>query len=192
MARFELAFQLPPYAKGMLWLAGANGFQAQVNASPAEIPAFSEESPLMLRWGTPDGSLLAMWTEYQPIVRWDGQLRIGGHVEISHLLVIDDLEWMIVEVTGKPLASAMVRLPSLAALRQAPFQRPIYFSYDDTPDYWYAFLLPLENPLSDFAHHALVNGHAVDCYATFAAQKAGLHKVIGMPFVLESMTLYGT
>jgi len=60
----------------------------------------------------------------------------------------------------------------------------------DEPQGWYAFLLPLESPLSDFAHHALVNGYIVDCYGTLAEDGAGFEQWLGLPLLLESMTLF--
>ena len=107
-----------------------------------------------------------------------------------HIMSVDELDLMVIEVSGGLIPDGFTRLPSLEDLKQNTFRRDSFYS-GEQDEHWYAFLLPLESPLVDFAHHALVNGHAVDCYGSLADEQAELHKMVGMPFLLESMSLYG-
>jgi hypothetical protein len=185
----QLHIKLPDYAREMLWLTGKT-FQMQVpNTATIDLSKFTGELPLVLRWGTADGSPLQRWQAMTQYMNWQGEVAIGGFVEAVHLLVKGHLELMVMEVRGNTLDPDAIRLPSMADLRNAPFERTL-FAEEDAFN-WYAFLLPLDSPLSDFAHYALVNGQAVDCYGCFAEQVTGFQEVVGMPLVLESITIYG-
>jgi hypothetical protein len=186
MPTAHLQITLPHYAQDMLWLTGKS-FQMQIpNVASVDLSKFTDQLPLVLRWGTAEGSPLQRWHTMSSQMTWDGELRIGGFVEATHILMHQHMELMVIEVQGNPLDTDFIRLPSMQDLRNAPFERSLFVEADAI--HWYSFLLPLDSPLSDFAHHALVNGQAADFYGRFAD---GFQNVVGMPILLESMTLYG-
>ena len=187
MPIIQLDANLPVYARDMLWLVGAEDSPAKIKAGDViELPNKAGS----LRWGTPDGSALIQWPAEAERIFWKGEVAVSGFVEVSHMMSRGDLELMTLEVSGTPRASAVHRLPSWTDLRQKPYKRDEFAPNDDKARHWYAFLLPLESPLSDFAHHALVNGYAVDCYGVLAEDSAGFDEWLGLPILLESMTLY--
>jgi hypothetical protein len=106
----------------------------------------------------------------------------------AHVISLEELDLMILELNGFPLADSP-RLPNLEQLRAGPYQADNTLEVPERT-YWYALALPLDSPLTDFAYQSLVNGNAIECYASLADPSVGLHKVVGMPFVLDSVTLY--
>jgi hypothetical protein len=180
---------LPTYAHDMLWLKPERGNPIQIaNDGTFEItPALKME----LCWGHPEGAVLTSWR--QPpippyVLEWDGIIRLGGFVERIHVFELDELPLMIVELVGGAYPHVKPELPSLEQLKQGAFSR--VEEHDPSHDrHWYSLLLPLDSPFADFMHHTLVHGTAVDCTAVLGEEEGGWHEIVGLPLLLESVTL---
>ena len=183
-----LHFDIPAYAQDMIWITFFPGLPQKSSGKPIAIP--DDTGHILLHWGTENGAPLIQLPIDTQEIRWTGSIGVKGHVEATHIMSVDELDLMVIEVSGGLIPDGFTRLPSLEDLKQNTFRRDSFYS-GEQDEHWYAFLLPLESPLVDFAHHALVNGHAVDCYGSLADEQAELHKMVGMPFLLESMSLYG-
>lgn len=176
---------LPRYAQDMLWLTDNKTLAIPV-APLIELDA-SSSPPLTLRWGSKKGAPLVHWDESAEILAWDGVLTVRGHVEAAHIL--DEI--IVLELRGAILPNTSPQLPSLDDLRDDTFHREPTFYTPTDKSAWYGMVVPLESPLVDFAQQALVGSQLVDCTASFAPDKTGLHHVVGMPLLLDSLTLYG-
>lgn len=181
-----LKMKLPNYAKDMLWMTSGEDFQAQVPEN-LQVRLENLTTGLTLRWGTPNGSPLRHWTTVSKDIVWNGHVRVGGHVECLHVLSFDEADLLIVEIRGSLLPMNNPRLPSLADLKQAPFERNVFTDFEEG---WYAFITETDSPFADFLHHSLVNGQSLDCYGVLADEASGFHQIVGMPMLLESVTLY--
>lgn len=186
MMQLQYKIHAPNYARNMLWLTGEGDLAKLDKQGTVDLP--NQESPLTLRWGHPQGSPLAAWSKAPLTFTWEGLVHVWGHFNTAHLVTVADLDLMILELNGNVMPTAP-RLPSLEQLRSGP-----HLSDNSIPaesqTAWYAFAVPLDSPLTDFAYQSLVNGNAIECYGALAEPNIGLHKVVGMPFVLESVTLY--
>jgi hypothetical protein len=181
----QLDLKIPKYAREMLWLTAGeqfttNQFEQDLNIS---------ETPILLRWGNPQGAVMARWAAIADKLSWQGQVEVRGTVEAVHLLTVKNLDLMVIEIVGNVPLTPIARFPNLADLREQPFERSP-FRETDMPPSWYAFLLPLDSPLGDFAHHSLTHGGSIDAYGTLADEKSGFHTFLGMPLVMESLTLF--
>jgi hypothetical protein len=188
---------IPAYALDMLWVTTPKGVASELHLDGSFMldPVQEAVSQIQLRWGNPTGSLLTFWeaydAEYSLSLQWDGHVVLGGFIERTHILDHDDLPLMIVEMVGGAYPIGFKMLPTMEMLQQGNFSRDNDF--DPTHEnQWYSLLLPLESPLSDFVHHALVNGSAIDCYAHFADDESRWHQLMGMPLVLDKLTLLST
>lgn len=178
--------KLPDYAKDMLWITSGGDFQTQVPDN-LQIEVDNPIHGLTLRWGTSEGSPMRHWPTVTKNIVWNGHVRVAGHVECLHLMTFDELELLVVELRGSLLPMERPRFPSLEDLKKSPFERDIFIESESA---WYSFLLEADNPMTDFVHHALVNGYSMDCYGKLADDASGFHHIIGMPMLLESLTLY--
>lgn len=182
MSQIKLTVDVPNYALPMLWLAAPDRSPQQLTTNETMIEGGDD---LALRWGTPDGAVLFHW-EGQSI-RWLGAVAIEGHIDRLH--IIDDL--IVIEVIGYPIEIRQRRLPTLAMLKEEPFDRDSFASYPDD-EYWYAFVMDIDSDFVDFANHALVNGGLVQLFGGLATDDNDLQRVVGLPLVLDSMTLLGS
>ncbi|MCI0714609.1 MAG: hypothetical protein L0154_30925 [Chloroflexi bacterium] len=186
MITLDLA--LPAYAKDMIWLKPGDGPAIQIQAQArVEIPA---ATALTLHWTHPDGSPLHRWTSVMDNSRltWDGIVRLGGFVDRSHILEFHGLALMLVELMGSIyLPADYPSLPTLADLQAGPYKRED--ARYPAPEHWYSLLIDLDSPFADFLHHALVNGNAIDCTASLGGDEGGWHELVGLPLLVESLTL---
>jgi hypothetical protein len=183
-----LDLTLPSYAETMLWLKSSDGQAARIQ-TPGKVD-ISASAPLTLHWGHPDGSPLHRWTATPPnqSLVWDGLVRLGGFVDRSHILEFHGLGVMVVELMGSIYSpSQFPTLPSLEDLKNGPYQREDA-QYPE-PEHWYSLLIDLDSPFADFLHHALVNGNAIDCTASLGDDEGGWHELVGLPLLVESLTL---
>lgn len=182
----KLELKIPMYARDMLWLTTGETFATNQFDQAMDVP---DDQPLLLRWGHPQGSVLARWPSPVEKIKWDGQTYVRGTVEAVHLLTVKNLELMVVEVVGNVPVTPLTRFPSLADLQAQPFERSPFRESDMLPG-WYAFLLPLDSPLGDFAHHSLTHGGTIDAYGTLSDDKSGFYHLVGLPLLMESLTLF--
>jgi hypothetical protein len=176
-----MKLQVPGYALEMLWLTDEKGTAMPLSEAKKAAP------PMTLRWGHAEGTPLTQWT--QPKQTWDGSVRVRGHLEAAHYLEADEL--MVLEVRGTLITATERRFPTLEDLRQPAFQREPSFYVETSSPSWYAFLLPLDSLLVDFAQQALVGRHLTDCYGALAHENTGFQHLLGMPLLLNSLTVYG-
>jgi hypothetical protein len=181
--------EVPEYAREYLWLKPDKGEAVKVgNDGRFSIPpSLSVE----LRWAHPEGAVLAIWRQ-DPIppytLEWDGIIRLGGFVERTHILEVDELGIMVVELVGGAYSPDKIDLPSLEDLQAGPFEREE--ETDPSRDnHWYSLLVSTDSPFADFLHHALVNGTAIDCTAVLGDEEGGWHEIVGLPLLVESVTL---
>lgn len=178
----------PAYADNMLWLKPQNGSAVQIQ--PQGQADINPNPPITLHWAHPDGSPLHRWTSIPENNRltWDGIVRLGGFVDRSHILEFHGLGLMVIELMGSIYAPAdFPTLPSVKDLQAGVYKREDA-QYPE-PEHWYSLLIDLDSPFADFLHHALVNGNAVDCTASLGKDDGGWHELVGLPLIVESLTL---
>ncbi|NJL94665.1 MAG: hypothetical protein HC915_13550 [Anaerolineae bacterium] len=186
----SFGFLLPSYTHDMLWLTAGEELRHKLTPSGVTITRLSEEMPpFTLRWGHPGGSPLMQWSSTSGQLMWDGRLRMVGRVDSLHILAEDEL--MIMEISGYLRDAQQPRLPSLQTLQTRLFQAsPMVIEPEGDPA-WYAFLMPLDSPLSDLAQQAFFNETSLECWGSLAHEAPGFHHLVGMPFILESLTVHG-
>lgn len=182
-------FRIPVYAQDMLFIVTEDGSaQAQGKQGKYALDG-APQGTVRLTWGASDGPALAYWRENElPAARWDGRVKIGGFVERLHARELGGLEVVIIEVVGGLLPATHVGLPSLNDMRNGIFARPS----DSEPfgsDQSYPFVILAESNLSGIAQDALVSGLAVDAYGSLASEAGRWHELVGLPLLLDSLTL---
>jgi hypothetical protein len=182
---------LPTYAQQNLWLRTATGEAIQLEPDGSFTLPVSDH--LELRWAHPEGPPLTVWRslegENRYHLEWDGLIRLAGFVDRTHILEYQGLPLMMAELIGGSYPANYRRWPTLADLQKQPFTRDEE-RHDPSQDrHWYALLMPVDSPFADFVHHALVNGTAVDVVASFGDEASQWHKLVGLPLVLESLSL---
>ncbi|MBN2471321.1 MAG: hypothetical protein JXN59_11395 [Anaerolineae bacterium] len=156
-----------------------------------DVPGGKDDA-LRLEWGAAGGPILAVWAAPGPgtwVAGWQGAVGVGGFVERLHVLEAHDLELVIAEVVGGLLPPGYQRVPTLADMRQAPFTRTTEDSQPLSPECTYTFLAMAESIHAEYLHHAMVSELAVDCFAALGPQAGGWHAVVGLPLLLESVSL---
>jgi hypothetical protein len=187
----DAGWQLPDYAQAMLWVAG--GTVAIRATGPRG--AFSLDGPvedrLFVTWGTPDGPPLAVWTQPgEPwVLGWSGAVAVGGFVERLHVLEAHGLELVIAEIEGGLLAPGYRRLPTLAEMQQGAFRRTGSEDHPIPRNFTYTFLAEADSIYAEYLHHAMVSELAVDCFATLGPDDGGWHEIVGLPLLLDSISL---
>ncbi len=182
-------FRIPAYAQDMLFIvSGANTVQARGKNGtfPLDVPS---DGPLHLTWGA-GGPILAVWSAVPERLHfdWDGRVKVGGFIERLHAREVGGLELVVAEVVGGPLAVDHVGLPSLGDMRNGIFSRPS----DAEPlgrDQAYPFIALAESNLASLVQDALISGLAVDAYGSLASEAGRWHEVVGLPLLLETLTL---
>lgn len=184
----SIELNLPAYAENMVWLKPDNGPAIQIQPQgQADIPS---AAAFTLHWAHPEGSPLHRWTSVTDNSRltWNGIVRLGGFVDRSHIIEFHGLGLMVVELMGSIyLPADYPSLPTLADLQTSPYRREDA-RYPE-PEHWYSLLIDLDSPFADFLHHALVNGNAIDCTASLGDDGGGWHELVGLPLLVESLTL---
>ncbi len=186
----DAPWRIPPYAREMLWVQqGDQAVQAHGERGTFALASYSD--PIALVWGAPGGPPLAIWPPPDApfVLGWDGTVQIGGFVERLHMQESHRLELVIAEIDGAPLAHTYRRLPTLADMRAAPFRRLPEPDLASETRHTYCVLAPVESVLADYLHHAMVSELAVNCFTALGPQEGEWHALVGMPLLLESLTL---
>lgn len=186
-------YRIPAYAQAMLCLVPEGGKGSQVQGQRGSFTLDTSPpstGPLRLVWGSAAGPILAVWDRLPDDLRldWDGRVKVGGFVERLHAREVGGLEVVIAEVVGGPLPADHVGLPSLGDMRHGLYAR----TSDDEPlykDQVYPFVILAENNLASLAQDALVSGLAVDAYGSLASDENRWHEVVGLPLLLDMLTL---
>jgi hypothetical protein len=191
----ETDWRIPAYAQNMLWMQQGE-HAAQVSGARG---AFSLDVPgdgkgaLHIVWGTAGGPPLTIWfrpdTEAPFVVGWQGAVNVGGFVERLHLLEVHGLALIVAEVEGGLLPPDYRRVPSLVQMQGAPVRRMDDAAMPLTRDYTYTFVASADSTYADYLYHALVSELAVDCFATLGPQEGHWHDTVGLPLLLEAITL---
>jgi hypothetical protein len=180
-------FAIPIYARDMLYVvAGAQSAQASGKHGKFRLELTGE---VRIAWGD-GGPTLAVWKHApaEPTLRWDGRVKVGGFVERFHGLEVGGLEIVIAEVVGGSFPVDHVGLPSLEDMRSGVFARPS----DSEPldrDHAYPFIILAESNLAALVQDAMVSGLAVDAYGSLASDEGRWHEVVGLPLLLDKLTI---
>ena len=185
-------WQIPAYAQSMLWVRC--GEQAVQACGPlGEFSLAASSGDLLLVWGVADGPALGTWPVPAEstllVLGWQGTVGMGGFIERLHTLEVRDLDLVIAEIEGDLLPPGYARLPSIDQMRAAPFRR----TRDSEPvtprQSIYTVMALADSVHADYLHHALVSELALDCFATLGAQSGGWHEIIGLPLLVDAVSL---
>ena len=183
-------FRIPAYAQDMLYVVTEDSAAQARDKQGLFSLDTAPDGPLRLAWGAPAGPLLAIWEPApDPLkLRWNGRVKIGGFIERLHAREVGGLEVIIVEVVGGPFAADYVGLPSLDDMRRGVFARPPNTEPLGT-DQAYPFIILAESNMAALAQDALVSGLSVDAYGSLASEAGRWHEVVGLPLLLDTLTL---
>jgi hypothetical protein len=170
-------FDIPTYAQDMLFLVTSAG-AVRAQGGHGRF--------------TPDGPTLAIWNAVsngKPLnLGWDGRVTAGGFVERLHAREIGGLDILVAEVFGGAFPADYIGLPSLDDMRRGVFGRPA----DAEPavrSQTYPFIILAESNFAGLVQDALVSGLAVDAYGALASDDSRWHEVVGLPLLLDAITL---
>src|SRR5260221_8322742 len=119
-------FRLPEYAQAMCYIVTAVG-TVQAHGPHGNFTLENElDSPVSLKWATPDGPTLAHWAQVPSPhqLNWDGRIKVGGFIERLHARELGGLEVVIAEIVGGCFPVDYKGLPSLDDMRNGIFARP--------------------------------------------------------------------
>ncbi|NDJ77411.1 MAG: hypothetical protein GYB65_14255 [Chloroflexi bacterium] len=191
----EATWRIPPYAHEMLWMQqGAHAARASGERGEfsLDVPGDGRQA-LHLVWGTAGGPPLTIWhrpdTAAPFVVGWQGGVCMGGFVERLHALVVRGLELLVAEVEGGLLPPNFRRLPTLVQMQSAPFARQASTEHPVTRNFTYTLIADADSIYAEYLHHALVSELAVDCCARLGPHEGHWHEVVGLPLLIESVTL---
>lgn len=189
------AWTIPTYAQTMLWLASDDESVQPAGPHGAfelSVPD-NGDGVLRLAWGVANGPLLAQWPVTlidAPItLEWRGIVGVSGYVERLHAFEVRGLELVVAEIVGALLPLNYPRLPTLEHMRHGIFQR------DDLPqtpyasEYTYPLIALGDSICADYLHHAMISELAVDCFSTLGAQDGQWHAIVGLPLLVESVSI---
>jgi hypothetical protein len=182
-------FSIPGYAQDMLYIVTDSGSaQTQGKSGKFSLDAKPEGS-VRLHWGTTSGPILICWENPADLqLGWDGHIKVGGFIERLHAHEVGGLELIIVEVVGGAFPNGHRGLASLEDMRQGIFARPADTEPIGTGQA-YPFVVLAESNLAALAQDALVSGLGVDVYGSLASEASRWHDVVGLPLLLDTLTL---
>jgi hypothetical protein len=96
---------------------------------------------------------------------------------------------VVAEIEGDLLPAGYGHLPTLADMRAGPFQRHDETDLADARSFTYTFLALADSVFAEYLHHAMVSELAVDCLATLGPQDGRWHEIVGLPLLLDSISL---
>lgn len=159
--------RLPAYAEGALW-------EGEFGNHP------------IIRWVSAQGPILCYWEgERTP---WDGRIRIGGFVERIHGLDLAGVELVVVEIVGGAFPPSYRALATLDEMREGYFGRAE--DYEPLGEHMaYPFVMEPDSQFAGFAQDAMIAGLAVDATGRLADDDQGLEQVVGLPLIMQTLTL---
>jgi hypothetical protein len=187
-------WRVPAYARDMLWVrVGSHAAQTSGPRGAFELNLTGEaDEPLRLIWGTVDGPPLASLDCPDSggafVASWQGAVAIGGFVERLHAFERRGLELVVAEVEGALLPPDYSRLPTLDQLRCAPFRRQSE-PESGIRDFTYTCVALADSIYAEYLHHAVVSELAVDCFAVLGPEEGRWHEIVGLPLLVEAVTL---
>lgn len=188
-------WRVPPYAQDMLWVqAGDQAVQTSGPRGKFTLETVSgANTPVTLAWGLAGGPPLAVWqTPSDPqswIPDWHGTAAVGGFVERLHVLEVHGLELVLAEIEGELLPVDYPRLPGLEQMRRAPFSRRAVPEAAVARQFTYTIVMLADSIYAEYLHHAMVSELAVDCFAVLGPQDGHWHEIVGLPLLVESLSL---
>jgi hypothetical protein len=188
-------WRVPVYAQDMLWVrAGDRTVRASGLRGVFDLEVTGDaDEPINLLWGTADGPPLAVWSrpglDTPLVLGWQGGVAVGGFVERLHALERRGLEVVVAELEGMTLPPEYTRLPTLDQMQRGPFRRRNEPEPGPSREFTYTFLALADSIYAEYLHHAVVSELAVDCVATLGPQEGRWHEIVGLPLLLEAVTL---
>ncbi len=183
------SFSIPGYAQDMLYVVTDAGVAQTLGKNGQFALETLPEGQVRITWGTSEGPILTYWNNVSMLdLEWDGHIKVGGFIERLHAHEVGGLELIIVEVVGGAFPVNHTGLASLADMRQGIFARPA----DTEPlgtGQAYPFVVLAESNLAALAQDALVSGLGVDAYGSLASEASRWHDVVGLPLLLDNLTL---
>lgn len=191
----EAGWTLPDYAQPMLWLRG-DADPVRVSgprgAFELDVPE-NGEGTIDLAWGVPNGPLLARWpvtlSDDAVVLGWRGMIGVGGFVERLHAFEVRGIELVVAEIEGALLPPRYRHLPTLEQMRRAVFERDDVAEAPDTPEFIYTLIAMADSIHAEYLHHSMVSELAVDVRASLGPQAGRWHEVVGLPLLIESVSL---
>ncbi len=183
----KAGWRIPSYAQSMLWVqSGAQSVQA---AGPqGKFSLDGAEGELSLAWGVSGGPTLAVWPS-PAALDWRGQVTLSGFVERLHVLEQHGLELIIAEIEGDCLPAGYTSLPTLDQMRQEPFSRLDTSEVTTARQHTYTLIMLADSVHAEYVHHAMVSELAVDCWASLGPQDGHWHDIVGLPLLVEALSL---
>jgi hypothetical protein len=186
----EVAWQIPAYAQNTLWVqAGESVVQA---SGPRGAFALDDTGgEIALAWGTANGPALARWPHMPAgdVLGWTGSVGIGGFVERLHIFESHGLEVVVAEIEGNALPAVYRRVPTLADYQVGNLQRRADTDIGATRAFTYTTLALADSVFAEYLHHAMVSELAVDCFATLGPQEGRWYEIMGLPLLIEALSL---
>jgi hypothetical protein len=181
---------IPAFARAHLWLDTETGCVPIEGAQGLfTLPAPADH--LVLRWGGAEGSILASLRWQTDSLGWDGQIRLGGMVEVIHMMSVPnvDVGLAVLIVESQPLKPETIAYPTAAQRSKIPYHVPNFFEgiedeIDPTITTW---LVPEDSGLLAMAQDAMSNGLRVYLYGTL---NAAWRELAAIPLALEAVTLF--
>jgi hypothetical protein len=183
-------WQIPPYAQNMLWVR-ANESAAQASGPRGAFALDDAGGEIALAWGTADGPVLARWPDMPAgeVLGWSGSVGVGGFVERLHVFETRGLEVVVAEIEGDTLPMGYRRVPALADYQAGNVQRRDDADIGATRAYTYTMLALADSVYAEYLHHAMVSELATDCFATLGPQEGRWHEIVGLPLLIEALSL---
>jgi hypothetical protein len=200
-------YRIPEYAQDMLYIGVQN--IEHVEPTRGELGEFAlpyvvrdPHPAIYLMWGSVNGPLLGYWRSpkitnmglseqaYVPHLnlKWDGRIHVGGNVERIHAFQVEDTELIVAEIVGGVFADDYIGLPTLEDMRTGKNTRPV----EQEPlrgDQVYTFLVEAESNFAALLQDALVSRITVDASGILAEDEEGWHQLLGLPLLLDTLTL---
>jgi hypothetical protein len=184
-------WQIPAYAQNMLWVRQADDSAAQATGPRGVFALDDTGGEIALVWGTAEGPVLARWPDVPAgeVLGWTGSVGVAGFVERLHVFETRGLEVVVAEIEGDVLPAAYRRVPTLADYRAGNVQRRDETDIGVTRACTYTMLALADSVYAEYLHHAMVSELAVDCFATLGPQEGRWHEIMGLPLLIEALSL---